>query len=262
LLAGCLGAQQLRDIEFARVDDVALTLDAHVPEGAGPFAAVIVVHGGGFVAGDKQTYVKPLFEPLTRAGFAWFTINYRLAPRHRFPAAVEDVERAFDYVRSHARQYKVAPDRIALVGESAGGHLVSFVGARGGVRPAAVVSFYGPHDFEARARQQGEISKTTQAFLGVAAFDAPGLARLREASPITHVRAGMPPFLLIHGTEDRAVPHDQSLRMCEAMRKAGARCEVFTLEGAAHGVENWEKNPAFHTYKAKMIEWLKAVLEP
>ena len=69
------------DIEFAKVGDVSLTLDAFVPEGAGPFPTCILVHGGGFIRGDKQSYIKPLFEPLSKAGFAWFTINYRLAPQ-------------------------------------------------------------------------------------------------------------------------------------------------------------------------------------
>src|SRR4051794_38455843 len=68
-----------KDIEFAKVGDVSLTLDAFVPEGKGPFLACILVHGGGFMRGDKQTYITPLFEPLSKAGFAWFTINYRLA---------------------------------------------------------------------------------------------------------------------------------------------------------------------------------------
>ncbi len=79
------------DIDFAKAGDVSLTLDAFVPEGTGPFPTCILVHGGGFIRGDKQSYIKPLFEPLSKAGFAWFTINYRLAPQHRWPACAEDV---------------------------------------------------------------------------------------------------------------------------------------------------------------------------
>src|SRR5437762_2409449 len=71
------------DVEFAKVGDVSLTLDAFVPEGDGPFPTCILVHGGGFTKGDKQSYIKPLFEPLGRAGFVWISINYRLAPEHR-----------------------------------------------------------------------------------------------------------------------------------------------------------------------------------
>ena len=262
LLAALPLAAELRtDIEFSVVDGVRLTLDAWIPEGAGPFPAVIVVHGGGFTAGDKQTFVKPLFEPLTKGGFAWFTINYRLAPQYRFPAAVEDVERAVVWVRAHAGEYKADHRRIALVGESAGGHLVSFVGAQNRVRVAAVVSFYGPHDFEARARERHEVSESTQAFLGVGELNAATLHLLREASPITYVHRGMPPFLLIHGTQDAPVPYQLSVRMCERMQQAGASCELFPVAGAPHGIGAWENNPAFQGYKDKMVAWLHRVFK-
>ena len=263
LLAALLLQAELRtDIEFAKVEDVSLTLDAYIPDGVGPFPAVIVVHGGGFTAGDKQTYVKPLFDPLTRGGFTWFTINYRLAPKYCFPAAVEDVERAVQYVRAHAREYKVDAKRIALMGESAGGHLVSFVGAQNKPtsRVAAVVSFYGPHDLEARAVQQGKLSDSVKAFLGLTELNDETLRSLREASPITYVHKGMPPLLLIHGAKDLLVPYDQSVKMCDKMKQAGAACEVFTIEGAGHGVGGWEKNPAYQAYKDKMVEWLKKTL--
>ena len=263
LLTPAQSLAQLRtDIEFARVGEVRLTLDAYVPEKDGSFPAVIVVHGGGFTEGDKQTYVKPLFDPLIRSGFTWFTINYRLAPGHRFPAAVEDLERAIQYVRSHANEYKVDPRRIALMGESAGGHLVSFVGAqnKSSARVAAVVSFYAPHDFETRARVHGQLSNSVRAFLGVTDLNESTYRVLREASPITYVKKGLPPFLLIHGTEDALVPYAQSVAMCEKMKRAGNLCELFTVQDAGHGVGGWEKNPAFQTYKVKMIDWLRTTL--
>lgn len=246
------------NIEFARPGGVSLTLDAYVPSGSGPFAAAIIVHGGGFTKGDKQTYVKPLFEPLTQGGFAWFTINYRLAPEYRFPAAIEDVESAIGYVKAHSREYKIDPARIALIGESAGGYLVSFVGARNRpqARVAAVISFYGPHDLAGRAGTQGKIPESSQAFLAVYELNPETLSRLREASPIAHVQKAMPPFLLIHGTEDPLVPYEQSVKMCEKMKQAGAGCELFTVKGAGHGVDGWEKNPEFQIYKKKMVEWL------
>ncbi|TXT31011.1 MAG: alpha-L-fucosidase 2, partial [Planctomycetota bacterium] len=144
------------DIEFAKVGDVSLTLDAFVPEGTGPFPTCILVHGGGFVRGDKLSYIKPLFEPLSKAGFAWFTINYRLAPQHRWPACAEDVETSIRWVKAHAKEYKVDVRRIALIGESAGGHLVSWVGTRAkeDTRVAAVVPFYAPHDLELQVKHR------------------------------------------------------------------------------------------------------------
>ncbi|MGH9657455.1 MAG: M20/M25/M40 family metallo-hydrolase, partial [Bryobacteraceae bacterium] len=251
------------DVPFTRIGETALTLDASVPEGDGPFPAVIVVHGGGFINGDKQTFVKPLFDPLSEANFSWFTINYRLAPQHKFPAAVEDVEKAVAYVRANAKRYKVDPNRIALMGESAGGHLVSMVGARN--RPEAkvqaVVSFYGPHDFESRETGRGKVTEPVEKFLGVSDLGPKSLKIMRDASPITHVKAGMPPYLLIHGTKDAQVPYDQSPKMCEKMQAAGNSCEVFTVEDGPHGVGAWEKVAEHQKYKTKMIEWLKVALK-
>ena len=263
LAAAAAGAAGLRtDIEFGRAGDVVLTLDAHVPDGTGPFPTAIIVHGGGFIAGTKQTYVPPLFEPLSKAGFTWFTINYRLAPQHPFPAAVEDVERAIIWVKQHAAEYKVDPRRIALIGESAGGHLVSFVGVKHKpeARVAAVVSFYGPHDFVARAREHNSLSENVKKFLNLTEMNEEAIARMRDASPITWVSRDMPPYLLIHGTTDKSVPYDQSVSMCGKMRQAGASCEVFTVEGAPHGIGAWEKVPEYQAYKKKMIDWLQATL--
>lgn len=257
-----LTGADFEDVEFARPSGVSLTLDAHIPDGKGPFPTVIIVHGGGWVNGNKRTYVTPLFQPLTDAGFAWFTINYRLAPKYQYPAAVDDVKAAVRWVREHAGQYKVDRKRIALMGESAGGHLVALAGAQNepSSRVAAVVDFYGAHDLLKRERDRGSVSPGMTSFLGIDKLDEAGIARLREASPITYVRKGLPPFLFIHGTKDTAVPYEQSPLMCDALRKAGNRCEVFTVEGAPHGVGPWEKNPEFQAYKKKMVEWLKATL--
>ena len=100
------------DIEYCKAGGASLKLDAWIPDGQGPFPAVIVVHGGGWQNGDKQVNCKPLFDPLSQAGFAWFTVNYRLAPAHRYPAAVDDVVEAIRYVESHAREYKVDLQRV------------------------------------------------------------------------------------------------------------------------------------------------------
>lgn len=251
------------DIEFARPGGQPLTLDAWVPDGPGPFPTVIVVHGGGWRNGDKQTYVPPLFPPLTEAGFAWFTINYRLAPAHHFPAPVDDVIGAVQWVKAHAREYKVDTRRLAIMGESAGGHLVAFVGARDGKRLglAAVVPFYAPCDLDPLTAIPNRPRASLQALLGFEELDEAAHRKLREASPVTYVAKGMPPFLMIHGTGDQMVPFAQSVTMCERIKKAGGSCELYPVEGAPHGVGGWEKNPAFQGYKRKMVEWLKAVMK-
>ena len=252
-----------KDIEYARVGEISLKLDANIPAGSGHFPAVIIVHGGGFTGGNKRVFVTPIFEPLSRAGFAWFSIDYRLAPKFPFPAAIEDVDRAIEYLKAHAAEYKVDPKRIALLGESAGGHVVSYVGTQTDPRwsVAAVVSFYGPHnligEYEMRKRQ-AKAPGALEAFLAIKTFDPPAFQRLAAASPINHVHENLPPYLLVHGNNDQVVDYQQSVKMCQRLRQAGNSCELYTVEGGSHGMAGWEKTPE---YKEKVVEWLKHVLQ-
>lgn len=247
-------ATELKDVEFAKPAGVSLTLDAWIPESAQPQPAVILVHGGGWHAGDKRTYINPWFPTLTQAGIAWFTINYRLAPQWKYPAAPEDVESAVRWVQANARKWHIDPQRIALMGESAGGHLVALVGARGKVKVKTVVDFYGVNDLPLVNQQRGK-SQNLEAFLPDGSD-----ATYKAASPATYIHKGMPPYFFVHGTGDKAVPWQQSPAMCDQMKAAGARCEVFLIEGAPHGVEGMEKNPAWKSWKPKVVEWLRREL--
>ncbi len=258
-LAAGAGGTLRSDVEYARAGEVSLKLDAWIPPGQGPFPAAIIVHGGGWEAGDKQTYVEPLFAVLSEAGFAWFSIDYRLAPEHRFPACTNDLETALRWVRKNAGEYKVDSQRLVLLGESAGGHIVSYIGARGrgDTSVAAVVSFYGLHDLLRWEREREEIGRHMRQLLGLNQWNKEAERMLMEASPVNYVHSNMPPYLLIHGTADTGVPVNQSELMCAAMREAGASCELFLVEGAGHGMANWEKEPRFQTYKEKMARWLR-----
>ena len=193
------------DIEYGTAAGESLKLDAHVPEGAGPFPAVILVHGGGWTTGDKsggprKGYMAPMHAPLEKAGFAWFSINYRLAPKHKFPACIEDVETAIRWVKAHAREYRVDPKRIALSGESAGGHLVALATVRmdDSTRLAAVVPFYGVFDMAGVATPNQTLPKAVAALFGRGSVDDELIPMLREASPLLHVKRGLPPILLVH----------------------------------------------------------------
>lgn len=261
LLAANLPGEMLKDIEYGRAGEVSLKLDVFVPDGPGPFPAAVLVHGGGWEGGDKQTYITYIFEPLSQAGFVWFSIDYRLAPAHPFPAAVDDTRRAIRFVKEDAAKYKVDLNKLALIGESAGGHLVSYVAARLDARSSvnAVVSFYGIHDFVAFAAHHGGTQKNTRQFLGVERLKFDTVAKLIGASPIAFVNASMPPFLFIHGTEDKSVPFQQSVDMCEAMKAKGVACEILPVE-AGHGMDHWEPDPKLHFYKQQMVDWLKKTL--
>ena len=123
--AGAVFVEDKPDVEYGKVGGASLRLDAHVPNGAGPFPMVLIVHGGGWGTGDKRKGMEPFFEPLNKAGdFTWFSINYRLAPSNHWPACLEDVQTAIRWVKSHAKEYKGDPQRLALMGYSAGGELV------------------------------------------------------------------------------------------------------------------------------------------
>lgn len=130
------------DVSYAKVGGQTLTLDVYLPAGAGPFPACILVHGGGFKSGNKRTSIYPLFAPLRDAGLVCFSIDYRLAPTNRWPAGLEDVDTAIRWMKGHTAEYKVDSRRIALIGDSSGGHYVSFVGARGRESVKAVVPVY------------------------------------------------------------------------------------------------------------------------
>ena len=256
-------AESKLDIEFARAGDVSLTLDAHVPDGPGPFPTAILVHGGGFTKGDKTSFIKPLFQPLSDARYTWFTINYRLAPQHRRPACLDDVETAIRWVRAHAAEYKVDVNRIALIGESAGGHLVSMAGIRseGGTAVAAVVPFYAPHDLFRRAEQRKEVSEGLAGLFGVSReINDTSLRVMKEGSPFHKLKGGLPPYLLIHGDQDDKVPYEQSVLFQAASRKLGNTCDLITIPGGGHGMGGWQKLPSGATYAGDMIKWLNKVM--
>jgi alpha-L-fucosidase 2 len=261
-----------KDVEYGRPGDKPLLLDLHVPDGPGPFPAAILVHGGGFDEGSKSTNVRPLFEPLTNAGFAWFSIDYRMAPEFRFPQAIDDLWTAIKWVKANAAKYHVNPAKIAIIGESAGGFLVNYAGTRdmadGNVR--AVVDFYGPVDYTKIAIERRDHPERYNMaslnrhmanggsirFFGAEGADEQSLAKLRAVAPIAAVHKGMPPFLCIHGTKDDQVPYDQSPAMCEAMHHVGASCEVITIQGGGHGMGGW-RTPDMQHWKPAMIAWLK-----
>ncbi|HEY3838413.1 MAG TPA: alpha/beta hydrolase [Bryobacteraceae bacterium] len=267
LLAAAPALAGLRsDIEFANVDGVSLTMDASVPDGPGPFPTAILVHGGGWNHGDKQNTFYPMFPPLTQAGFVWFTVNYRLVPKYLYPVEVDDVVLAIRYIEAHARDFKVDLNRVAISGESAGGHIVAMIGARYAdeLRVKAVVPFYPPADFVSLVdgphrmeRAVGPVMK----FVGATAMNDDARKRLAEASPVTYIHKGMPPYLIIAGTGDDLVGFRQSQLLCDKMKETGNSCEIYPLEGAPHWLVNWENHPEWQGYKQKVVDWLKEKLK-
>jgi alpha-L-fucosidase 2 len=264
----------LENIEYGRAGDFSLRMDAHIPNGVGPFPAAIIVHGGGWVRGDRRMGVEPLFKPLSDGGFAWFSISYRLVNdvtgsiARAFPTslflggAVQDVRQAIAHVKAHARDYKTDPNRIVLIGESAGAQLASMAALKPDANGAvvAVVALYGPSDLVALAKTVRQIPDSLRRAVASTPWVGLLLAGLRNQSPINYVHKDIPPFLLIHGTADTLVPFDQSVQMCRKVLEAGAFCELYPVQGAGHGIRWWE-SVHLTAYKQHMIAWLEKQLQ-
>ena len=249
------------DVEYGEAGGEKLLLDAHVPNGTGPFPVAILVHGGGWGSGGKEGDITPLLGPLSAANFTWFSINYRLAPKYHWPACFDDVRTAVRWVKVHAAEYKGDANKIALVGYSAGGQLacLATVTANDDTRVQAVVALAAPTDLAADVARRGGLSESLQALLDrPPTVDGATAGILEEMSPIHHLKPGLPPFLLIHGTEDKSVLHVQSENFRTKVRENNVRCELLTIQGAPHRISEWEKSdPGF---KDSMIVWLKAAL--
>jgi alpha-L-fucosidase 2 len=265
LFSWSLRAERQVDIEYGTAGGRSLKLDASVPEGKGPFPAVILIHGGGWSAGDKsggknRALIAPMEDPLSQAGFAWFSINYRLAPTYRYPACIEDVETAIMWVKAHAGEFRIDTNRLALAGESAGAHLAALAAVRAGpaTHVQAVVAFYGPFGLMNRLAPDAPLVPSLATLIGYSNYTAEAASLIRAASPITYVRPGLPPFLLIHGTADTKVDYAQSLNLQARLKAVGVPCDLITIDKGAHGMGGWE--PLHPGFKTEVAEWLKRTL--
>jgi alpha-L-fucosidase 2 len=225
-LSQALHAGLQTDLEYAQVDGESLKLDVQVPEGEGPFPVAILVHGGGWTGGDKQKDITPWFKPLSDAGFVWFSINYRLAPKHRWPACLEDVKTAIRWVKAHAANYKGDPNKVAIFGHSAGGHLALLAALTAGedTRVQAAVGYAPVTDFLQDLESRGGLSPSLQALHGLPKTPTEAsLQLLHQTSVINNVSHKPPlcPVLVLQGEADKTVPLQQSLNFQSRLRANG-----------------------------------------
>jgi acetyl esterase/lipase len=213
-------------------------LDLYIPTEEQNEPLIVYVHGGGWEHGDKAgDSLNPNNLQLLWDGYAMASVNYRLAPAAIWPAQIQDCKAAIRWLRAHAKRYGYDGARIAVIGESAGGHLVAMLGTTGGSKSfdvgenldfssdvTCVVDLFGVADF---TLLDGNVS-----FLGGSAKEHLELAR--SASPINYVHSDEPPMLVVHGTADRLVPYLQAEILVEAMDKAGASYYFHTVVGGGH----------------------------
>ncbi|WP_309132734.1 alpha/beta hydrolase [Brevibacterium sp.] len=259
-------AREYRSCAYSLADGYRpLELDVFVPAGAGddPVAAVVWIHGGGYLSGSRQHPplewpAGVLFQRIIDAGIAVVSIDYRHAREAPFPAQLHDAKAAVRYVRAHAWQLGIDPERIAVWGESAGGHLAALLGLvtdddelEGGdgvigvsSSVAAVIDFYGIADVETMPKPSEAVPPERLAVLSELGAEIPDPIQilltgstliekrgLGSASPTNYVRAEAPPFLLVHGTADLIVPSEQSERLASALQEQGVSAELVLVPG-------------------------------
>ncbi|MAE60526.1 MAG: esterase [Planctomycetaceae bacterium] len=264
----------LRDVQYAKAGKVKLLADVYRPRHAtGPLPVIVWIHGGGWEGGTKLHCPIVDFAAL---GYAVVSIDYRLAPKHRWPAQIEDCKAAVRWVRASAEKYGFDPKRVAAAGASAGGHLAALLGTSGDVkalegkrnhlkhssRMRAVLDLFGPIDLPAAIKQKD--SKllrrlTDQLFHGNKRrlSDAELNRRATQASPTTHITKDDPPFLIIHGSKDPLVPLGQSELLHEQLTKAKLKSKLHVIEDAEHGGKEFATPKIRHMIERFFDEYLK-----
>jgi acetyl esterase/lipase len=242
-----------RDLPYASTDNPRQKLDLFLPKQRAnekPLPVVAFIHGGGWQKGDKAGGARNVARFVQSGHYAGVSVGYRLSGEAKWPAQVHDCKAAIRWIRAHAKEFNLDPERIGVWGTSAGGHLVSLLGTSGGVkelegdlgshtaessRVACVVNFFGPENFMTMLPPNAH----GNAFGAIGALFGGSLseksAEAKAASPVTHITADDPPILTAHGTKDPLVPFAQAQELDAALKKAGVPHLLMEMTGAGHG---------------------------
>ncbi len=234
------------DIVYGQGGGEDLHLDMYAPKDLpGPLPAMVLLHGGGWCMGSKNE-MRPVARSFAERGYVAVPVQYRLAPRHRFPAQLHDAKAAVRWLRANADRYRVDPERIGALGGSAGGHLALLLGltepkdgleGEGGhpeqsSKVQVVINMMGPTDLS-RPGWPEMTDKMIADLLGGSREQEPAV--YRSASPASYVHRGAPPVLTLHGTKDPIVPYEQAQLLHASLRRAGAITWLEPMKDKGHG---------------------------
>jgi len=242
------------DVPYAETDNPRQTLNLYLPtiKSEQPRPVIVFIHGGGWQNGDKAGGRRWLTPYLRSGHYAGVSVGYRLTDEANWPSQIHDCKAAIRWIRAHAREYNLDPDKIGIMGTSAGGHLVAMLGTSGDVkelegdlgkhdaqdsRVTCVVDFFGPTEMLTMGKSPGldhnAPGSPEAKLLGGPVQETKEVAR--SASPITHVSKDDPPFLIVHGTDDSLVPFEQSSKFQKTLKAAGVLATLITIKDGKHG---------------------------
>ncbi|MGJ8724785.1 MAG: alpha/beta hydrolase fold domain-containing protein [Roseibacillus sp.] len=246
------GVTVIRDVDYVGEGNQRQMMDFYLPENEEDLPVILWVHGGAWKSGNRGgiNRVKSFLED---GRYAVVSIGYRLTDEAQWPAQIHDCKAAVRFVRANGWKYGLDPERIAVVGSSAGGHLVAMLGLTGGdaelegelglhvgtsSKVSCVVDFFGSKDHTVMDEQGSRMdhgSASSPEGLLVGGAIAENLEKARESSPIYHVSKGDAPMLIFHGTKDPLVPYQQSVDFEKAFEAEGGDVTLVTIEGGGHG---------------------------
>lgn len=243
-----------RDINYAGDTSTAHMLDLYLPKKSleKPRPLIVFIHGGGWQEGDKDGIIGLLFAMIQDGAFVGASINYRLSGEAKWPAQIYDCKGALRWLRAHAKEYNFDPEKVGIMGISAGGHLVSLLGTSGGVaelegniggnaeqssRAQCVINLCGVGDMLTIKEQGTSLDPDSPSAPFMKLFGGPLSQHTKEAtaaSPVTYITADDPPFLHVHGTKDNLVPIAQSHELSAALKAKGVSSAMITGKDGGH----------------------------
>ena len=271
----------LRDLPYADTENPRQRLDLYLPEkreGIAPLPVIVFIHGGGWRGGDKAGGIGNVGRFVSSGRFAGASIGYRLTGEAQWPVQIHDCKAAIRWIKAHAKEHGLDPEKIAVWGSSAGGHLVSFLGTSGDVpalegtlgkhtdqnsRVRCVVNFFGPENFLTMVSQESTVDRTTPDYpeallLGGRVQEKQDAAK--EASPVTHISAGDAPILTAHGTKDPLVPYAQATELDAALKKAGVESLLIEMTNGGHGFRSEELDRRIAQFFDKHLHGIEATI--